>query len=163
VSPLSQPSCHLSSHFLMSINVSLSLSLSPPPPQTLPPPYGMLAAVCLKEALCARRKAHSCAAGPCGARVCVNIYARPRTHTNTHTHKHAHTHTRTHTHTHITDICGCCSASLHCCAFLRLQSRRFAALSEHQHASERLVMQCTHALMLCVTDGVQAVSSILTL
>ena len=39
-------------------------STSPPPPQTPPPPCGMPAAVCLKEALCARRKTHSCAAGP---------------------------------------------------------------------------------------------------
>ena len=30
------------------------------------------------------------------------------------------------------------------------QTRRFAALSEHQHASTRLGMQCMNALMLCV-------------
>ena len=30
------------------------------------------------------------------------------------------------------------------------QTRRWAALSEHQHARVRLGMQCMHALMLCV-------------
>ena len=43
---------------------------SPPPPQTPPPPSGMPAAVCLKEALCARRKTHSCAAEP-SSYVCI--------------------------------------------------------------------------------------------
>ena len=55
---------------------------SPPPPQTPPPPSGMPAAVCLKEALCARRKTHSCAAEP-SSYVCIV------THTHTHTH-HSH-------------------------------------------------------------------------
>ena len=43
---------------------------SPPPPQTPPPPCGMPAAVCLKEALCARRKTHSCTAEP-SSNVCI--------------------------------------------------------------------------------------------
>ena len=43
---------------------------SPPPPQVPPPPCGMPAAVCLKEALCARRKTHSCAAEP-SSNVCI--------------------------------------------------------------------------------------------
>jgi hypothetical protein len=30
------------------------------------------------------------------------------------------------------------------------QTKRFAALSEHQHASTRLGVQCMNALMLCV-------------
>jgi hypothetical protein len=55
---------------------------SPPPPQAPPPPCGMPAAVCLKEALCARRKTHSCAAEP-SSYVCIVI------HTHTHTH-HSH-------------------------------------------------------------------------
>ena len=59
---------------------------SPPPPQTPPPPSGMPAAVCLKEALCARRKTHSCAAEP-SSYVCIVI------HTHTHTHAH-HSHRR---------------------------------------------------------------------
>jgi hypothetical protein len=54
-----------------------------PPPQTPPPPRGMPAAVCLKEALCARRKTHSCAAEPSSS-VCM---------INTHTHIDTHTHT----------------------------------------------------------------------
>ena len=74
---------------------------SPPPPQAPPPPCGMPAAVCLKEALCARRKTHSCAAEP-------SSYVRIVIHT--------------HTHTHITHIGGCRSVNLCCCAFVRLQS-----------------------------------------
>ena len=60
---------------------------SPPPPQAPPPPCGMPAAVCLKEALCARRKTHSCAAEP-SSYVCIVI------HTHTHTHHAHHSHRR---------------------------------------------------------------------
>ena len=76
---------------------------SPPPPQAPPPPCGMPAAVCLKEALCARRKTHSCAAEPSSC-VCIVM------------------HTHTHTNTHITHIGGCRSVNLCCCAFVRIQS-----------------------------------------
>ena len=50
---------------------------------TPPPPHGMPPAVCLKEALCARRKTHSCAAEPSS---CVYIVTRTHTHTHTHIH-----------------------------------------------------------------------------
>jgi len=42
---------------------------SPPSPQTPPPSCGMPAAVCLKEALCARRKTNSCTAEPSSNRI----------------------------------------------------------------------------------------------
>jgi hypothetical protein len=60
---------------------------SPPPPQAPPPPCGMPAAVCLKEAPCARRKTHSCAAEPSSC-----VYIVTRTHTHTHVHIHIHIH-----------------------------------------------------------------------
>jgi hypothetical protein len=57
---------------------------SPPPPQTPPPPCGMPAAVCLKEALCARRKTHSCTAEPSS-----NVYIVTPTPTATPSHTHS--------------------------------------------------------------------------
>jgi hypothetical protein len=81
---------------------------SPPPPQTPPPPSGMPAAVCLKEALCARRDAFLRRRA-----IVVRIYC----HTNTHTHAHTHTHT----YTYITHICGMRRVQLYWCALVRLQ------------------------------------------
>ncbi len=40
--------------------------------------------------------------------------------------------------------------SLHMLHTRQEQTRRFAALSEHQHARTRLGVQCMNALMLCV-------------
>ena len=60
---------------------------SPPPQQAPPPPCGM-PAVCLKEALCARGKTHSCAAEP-SSNVCIVTPTTAHTQTYPHTHTHS--------------------------------------------------------------------------